>query len=55
MTEQLTFTIETEAAEKLRKMADDERRSLSNLICFLLEAAIKNTEGVVEGAKINQG
>lgn len=40
MTEQLTFTIETETAEKLRDMADYERRSLSNLICRLLEAAV---------------
>ncbi|MCK5611162.1 ribbon-helix-helix protein, CopG family [Candidatus Pacearchaeota archaeon] len=46
MTEQLTFTIETETAEKLRKMADAERRSLSNLICRLLEATIKGGDGV---------
>jgi len=49
MTEQLTFTIGTATAERLKKMADDEGRSLSNLICRLLEAAVKDDRKGEEG------
>ncbi len=44
MKEQLTFVIDKDKADKLRKMADEKDRPLASMIRVLLEKAIKVEE-----------
>ena len=39
-----TFCVETEVLEKLQKMADEDSRSLSNMLTLLLKKAMKSEE-----------
>ena len=41
----ITMRIEPEIYDKLKEMADEERRSLTNLIQLILYNAVQNKEG----------
>lgn len=41
-TESVSVRIDKELKKKLREKAEKERRSLSNLVCMMLEREVKN-------------